>query len=313
MSEACCGVGAVREGAACGASAPACLPAGFREFWELRAQAARALGAGDVSMAPVACASPAARYAELVVAAPGARSLRARYVRPATDEAVPLVLAFPDWYQGVRGWHHLTRFVALGAAVVMLDARLLGWDALDVTAGWEQAPEGLAVAGAYTDALRLSVAALELPGIDRTRVCTWGEGLGGAAAIAVAALVGDATWRCAALNPLPAGLEAVGTLPAAGPLAGIARAYRACDPTRARESELAGALAYVDAANLASMLEGELVLGTGAFDEQAPAAGQDLVAERARAAASVRQVRYPRHGHERINEFENELIGIFSR
>ena len=290
----------------------AALPAGFEEFWELRCASARALAGGSVATSPVGCASPAARYAELVVSAPGARTLRARYVRPQTDDPVSLVLAFPDWHQGVRGWHHLTRFVALGAAVVMLDARTLGWDALDVTSGWETAPEGLALAGAYTDALRLSCAALALPGVDRSRVSAFGEGLGGAAAIAVCALLGDAGWRCAVCNPLPAGID-VGAAAPAGPSAGITRHFRADDPTRARADELASALSYVDASNLARLVRGSLLVGTGFMDDQAPAAGQDALVSAATRAASVRQVCYPRHGHERINEFENELVSFLAR
>lgn len=295
-----------------GVRAAATLPSGFREFWELRAASARTFAPGSVAVAPVASASPAARYAELLVTPPGGRTLHARYVRPATDASVPLVIAFPDWYQGVRGWHHLTRFVALGAAVVMLDARTLGWDALDVTAGWEAAPEGLALAGAYTDALRLAAAALELPGIDRARVSAWGEGLGGAAAICAAALLGDETWRCAACNPLPAGIDLEASV-ATGPLAGITRRFRAADPMRTDADALAHALAYVDAANLAALLRGGLLVGTGGMDVAAPPSGQDILVAAASGAASVRQVTYPRHGHERINEFENELLGFFAR
>ena len=291
------------------------LPAGFREFWELRANAVRAaVSGGTVGVMPLASASPAARYAELVIEVPGARTLRARYVRPATDAPVPLVLAYPDWYQGVRGWHHLTRFVALGAAVVMLDARTLGWGDLDVTAGWEEAPEGLALAGAYTDALRVAVAALELPGIDQIRVSAWGEGLGGAAAVCVSALLGDESWRVAALNPLPAGIDhALDAGVPTGPLAGITRHFRTSDSTRAQAPELAAALAYVDAANLVQLVRGPVLVGTGSMDEQAPAAGQDALVAAAARAAGVRQVIYPRHAHERINEFENELVSFLAR
>ena len=287
------------------------VPSGFSEFWGLRAQMARTLAEGSVAAVPVASASPAARYAELVVSAPGTRALRGRYVRPATDAPVPLVLAFPDWYQGVRGWHHLTRFVALGSAVVMLDARPLGWDALDVTAGADLAPEGMALAGAYTDALRLAAAALELPGIDRSRVSTWGEGLGGACALVVAALLGDERWRCAALNPLPAGIN-LDAAPVSGPLAGVTRHFRDMDPMRAEAAGLASALAYVDAVSFAPLLRGNLLVGTGGMDVAAPPAGQDALVAAATSAASARQVTYPRHAHERINEFENELVGFLA-
>ena len=288
------------------------LPGDFERFWGLRRDGA-ATGL-DVSLAPVGMGSPAARYHELEVGCPGGRVLRARYVRPQTDDPVPVVLMFPDYAQGVRGWHHLTRFVALGQAVVMLDGRDLGLAGLDVTAGWDQAPEGLALAGLARDALRLSHAALSLPGIDRARVSAFGDGLGGWMAIAVASAMGDASWRVAACNPLPADVRralAVG-LPATGPLASLVARLRGCDPTHARLERLLDALDYVDAANFASLLEGSILVGTGKMDEVAPAACQDSVVAAATGARSVRRVTYPKHAHERINEFENELLAFLA-
>lgn len=285
----------------------------FAEFWELR-RAAACLSEPR-TLVPVGTASPSARYQELVVEAPGGRELRARYVRPASDEPCGVVLCFPDYNQGVRGWHHLTRFVALGFAAVMLDARALGWESLGVCDGADDAPQGLGVARAYTDALRLAVAALKLPSIDPAHVCAWGEGVGGAAALCVSALIGDETWRCAVANPLPAGicLERDSRV-AMGPLAGIARHFRQTDPIRSGAEGLAQALSYVDAAGFAALMRGNLLVGTGLLDEASPAEGQDALVRAAREGrcASVRQVRYARHGHERINEFENELVGFLA-
>ena len=298
--------------AAAVAAAAAAAP-GFEDFWALRAASARMCAPS--ALVSVGTSSPAARYHELVVAPPGGRELRARYVRPASDEPCGLVLCFPDFSQGVRGWHHLTRFVALGLAAVMLDARSLGWESLDVAAGAADAPQGLALAGAYTDALRLSAAALKLPGIDLAHVRAWGEGVGGACALCVSALLGDETWRCAVANPVPAGmcLERDARV-AAGPLAGITRHFRQADPTRSDAEGLARALAYVDAAGFAALVRGSLLVGTGLLDEVSPPEGQDALVRAAGdgPSARVRQVRYPRHGHERINEFENELVGFLA-
>lgn len=288
------------------------MPGDFEAFWGLRRDGlAEGLG---ISLAPVDIPSEAARYHELVVALPGGRELRARYVRPATDEPVPLVVMFPDTEQGVRGWHHLTRFVALGQAVAMLDGRDLGLAGMDLAAGWDEAPEGLALAGLVTDALRLTRAALGLPGIDCAHASAFGDGLGGGLAIAVAALLGDASWRVAACNPQPADLRraVAGGLPSTGPLASIARRLRQTDPTHERMEALMGALDYVDVANFATLLQGSLLVGTGLMDEVAPASCQDSVMAAATGARSVRRVTYPRHAHERINEFENELLAFLA-
>ncbi len=107
---------------------------------------------------------------------------------------------FHDHGRGIRGWHHMTRFVALGYAVVALENRFIQ---IDVTADAEAGPDGIAAVKMVSDALTMAQAVRKLPRTDRARLITWGEGL---------VLVWPSMWpamipgvvKCAALNPVPA-------------------------------------------------------------------------------------------------------------
>jgi cephalosporin-C deacetylase-like acetyl esterase len=126
------------------------------------------------------------RYEELRVAAEGAE-LRLMCVAPQAEGPHPLVLMFHDLGRPARGWHHITRYLAAGFAVVQMENRA------DASA----ALFGRSVA----DALAAYDAAVARPGVDATRVVCFGEGYGGALALAVAAR--RPTWKVVALNPYP--------------------------------------------------------------------------------------------------------------
>ncbi len=101
--------------------------------------------------------------------------LTARYLYPSGDGMIPTVLMFHDSGRPVRGWHHMSRFIALGYAVLALE---------------EQSSTAIPA---------LIDLALGLP---RTgKLITWGEGFGGSLAIEAAAQFPKVVNGCAALNP----------------------------------------------------------------------------------------------------------------
>lgn len=219
---------------------------------------------GEPEFTEVDMGNPAARYRELTVGAVGGEAVRARLILPAgAVDPAPLVVMFHDAGRPIRGWHHMTRFAALGYAVLALDE---GAVAVDGVA--EALPE-LAV-----KALALLRAGLTLDGVDADKVCTWGEGLGGGLAVFAAAALPDRVAKCAACNPFP------------------------CEDARIP--------AHLDAACVADGLRCELLVGCGLMDEVAPAEGQAVLVNRAGGPAQL--VVYPKHAHERINAFEDELL-----
>lgn len=78
---------------------------------------------------------------------------------------------YHDLNRGVRGWHHITRFLALGFGVVAPEAE-------PFRADWKVQPAQAAFRQRYLDALAVAKAALALPWVDTGRVYTFGEGFG---------------------------------------------------------------------------------------------------------------------------------------
>ena len=142
----------------------------------------------EAQTAPVEFANAYGVYERLTITYEG-RTVTARVIRPASAGQHPLLLMYHDLNRGVRGWHHMTRFVALGYAVFALENR--------------------AEADAQTqfaDAQAAARAALSLP--TTLNLIAWGEGLGGTLAIAAAAKQPQHVVKCAAQNPLCTGAYA---------------------------------------------------------------------------------------------------------
>lgn len=180
---------------------------------------------------------------------------------------------YHDLNRGVRGWHHITRFLALGFGVVAPEAEPFRED-------WKVQPAQAAFRQRYLDALAVAKAALALPWVDTSRVYTFGEGFGGGLALLAASLC-PAVSRCAALNPLPGDFAGLG-LPGYDEL---------------------------DAANFAPLCRAEVLLGTCLMDEYAPPKGQAAIYNRLTCPKQWKL--YPKYVHERVNFFENQMLCFF--
>lgn len=243
-------------------------PADFAQRWQETAAALHPA----VSCAPVTFGNPCGVYERLTVTFDG-RSVTARVIRPAADGVHPLLLMYHDLNRGVRGWHHITRFLALGFGVVAPEAEPFRED-------WKVQPAQAAFRQRYLDALAVAKAALALPWVDTGRVYTFGEGFGGGLALLAASLC-PAVFRCAALNPLPGDFAGLG-LPGYDEL---------------------------DAANFAPLCRAEVLLGTCLMDEYAPPKGQAAIYNRLTCPKQWKL--YPKYVHERVNFFENQMLCFF--
>ena len=151
-------------------------------------------------------ANPCARYSEVSFEL-GGYVVHGRLIEPSgcarRSELVPLCLMFHDIDRPVRGWHHMTRFAAMGYAVLALD---------DDVAGADDLQRGIA-SPAFVERVRWGCAMAKVArnhdGVDSDRIFAWGEGLGGGVALAVSAL-DERGFACTAVaNPIPGGLEAL--------------------------------------------------------------------------------------------------------
>ena len=152
--------------------------------------------------------NPCARYSEVSFEL-GDHAVHARLIEPVgrarVSERVPLCLMFHDIDRPVRGWHHMTRFAAMGYAVLALD---------DGVAGTDDLQRGIA-SPAFVERVRwgcaLAKVARNLDGVDSDRIFAWGEGLGGGVALAVSALDERGLACTAVANPIPGGSVLMGT------------------------------------------------------------------------------------------------------
>ncbi len=150
--------------------------------------------------------NPCARYSEVSFEL-GDHAVHARLIEPVgrarVSERVPLCLMFHDIDRPVRGWHHMTRFAAMGYAVLALDDEAIGLSDL------QQGITSPAFVRRVRWGCALAKVARNLDGVDPDCIFAWGEGLGGGVALAVSALDERGLACTAVANPIPGGLEAL--------------------------------------------------------------------------------------------------------
>lgn len=295
-------------------------PSNFESFWE--PSVAFAQNAQVESVIELPSATQAATFKRITFASTDQTQLSARVVLPAAASAaelttavealpaaepsatteLPAVVLFSDLGRGVRSWLHLLRFSALGLPVVALEARSCEPQLKDAWRGALSAEElahalinpddaaSSTLKQLIDDALVTTAVASRFLG--RTTV-TWGEGLGGSQALFAAALLPKAVSATMALNPLFA--DNATTL----------RAHVGCGDTLQSDAAI-DAVGLLDSACAAELVRVPALIGTALLDQSAPTEGTFALYNRLTGQKEMRV--YPKFGHERINQFENEQI-----
>ena len=283
-------------------------PSNFESFWE--PSVAFAQNAQVESVVVLPSATQTATFKRITFASTDQTQLSARVILPAGASAaelpatteLPAVVLFSDLGRGVRSWLHLLRFSALGLPVVALEARSCEAQLKDAWRGALTAEElahalinpddaaSSPLKQLIDDALVTTAVASRFLG--RTTV-TWGEGLGGSQALFTAALLPKAVSATMALNPLFA--DNATTL----------RAHVGCGDTP--QSDVAiDTVGLLDSACAAELVRVPALIGTALLDQSAPTEGTFALYNRLPGQKEMRV--YPKFGHERINQFENEQI-----
>jgi len=277
-------------------------PSNFESFWETSVAFAR--NAHVESVVELPSATQAATFKRITFTSTDQTQLSARVILPAgvSEAKLPAVVLFSDLGRGVRSWLHLLRFSALGLPVVALEARPCAAQLKDAWRGALSAAE-LAHAlinpdDAASSTLKqliddaLVTTALASRFLGRTTV-TWGEGLGGSQALFTAALLPKAVSATMALNPLFA--DNATTL----------RTVVGCGDTPQSDAAI-DAVGLLDSACAAELVRAPALIGTALLDQSAPTEGTFALYNRLPGQKEMRV--YPKFGHERINQFENEQI-----
>lgn len=287
-------------------------PSNFESFWETSVKFAQ--NAHVESVVELPSATQTATFKRITFASTDQTQLSARVVLPAGVSAaelpaaelpaaeLPAVVLFSDLGRGVRSWLHLLRFLALGLPVVALEARPCEPQLKDAWRGALTAEElaralinpddaaSSTLKQLIDDALVTTAVASRFLG--RTAV-TWGEGLGGSQALFAAALLPKAVTATMALNPLFA--DNATTL----------RAHVGCGDTPQSDAAI-DAVGLLDSACAAELVRVPALIGTALLDQSAPTEGTFALFNRLPGRKEMRV--YPKFGHERINQFENEQI-----
>lgn len=288
-------------------------PSNFESFWEK--SVAFAQNVQVESEVELPSATQIATFKRITFASTDQTQLSARVILPAgasaaeplaaaelTTAELPAVVLFSDLGRGVRSWLHLLRFSALGLPVVALEARPCEAQLKDAWRGALTAEElaralinpddaaSSTLKQLIDDALVTTAVASRFLG--RTAV-TWGEGLGGSQALFAAALLPKEVSATMALNPLFA--DNATTL----------RAHVGCGDTPQSDAAI-DAVGLLDSACAAELVRVPALIGTALLDQSAPTEGTFALFNRLPGQKEMRV--YPKFGHERINQFENEQI-----
>lgn len=293
-------------------------PENFVEFWSHVAVIAKDF-TYSTELLPVDLGNPEAEYFRVRVTAPDGGVLSAKYIRSRGKKNTPCVLQFHDYPAASRGWFHLTRYAAIGFSVLAPDCRGQGGESEFALSGRCTAPCGPLFAGLdsdatedtylyhlIADALLWANVCARLDGIDEHRIALYGEGQGGALALACAALYPQAE-RCAAHYPLFCDYRRVWDKDFdRGVYEGLRYYFRWHDPLHEKEKEIFDRLAYFDVVNFAPMIRCPTLISTGLLDMVSPPSAQFAVVNSL--SAPCKHMVYPKHGHELNNFFENELL-----
>lgn len=283
-------------------------PSNFESFWETSVTFAQ--NAQVESVVELPSATQTATFKRITFISTDQTQLSARVILPAGASAaelpatteLPAVVLFSDLGRGVRSWLHLLRFSALGLPVVALEARPCEPQLKDAWRGTFTAEElahalinpddaaSSTLKQLIDDALVTTAVASRFLG--RT-IVTWGEGLGGSQALFTAALLPKEVSVTMALNPLFA--DNATTL----------RTVVGCGDTPQSDTAI-DAVGLLDSACAAELVRVPALIGTALLDQSAPTEGTFALYNRLPGQKEMRV--YPKYGHERINQFENEQI-----
>ena len=295
-------------------------PSNFESFWETSVAFAQNVHVESAVELP--SATQTATFKCITFTSTDQTQLSARVILPATASAaelttavealpaaepsatteLPAVVLFSDLGRGVRSWLHLLRFSALGLPVVALEARPCEPQLKDAWRGTFTAEElahalinpddaaSSTLKQLIDDALVTTAVASRFLG--RT-IVTWGEGLGGSQALFTAALLPKEVSVTMALNPLFA--DNATTL----------RTVVGCGDTPQSDADI-DVVGLLDSACAAELVRVPALIGTALLDQTAPTERTFALFNRLKGQKEIRV--YPKFGHERINQFENEQI-----
>lgn len=252
--------------------------------------------------AEVGACSPVARYERMEFLTPDLVTLFARVLTPkaTTQTNYPTIVYFHDMNQGPRSWTHLTRWVALGYRVVMLEQRFWSHDIAYC--------EGAEFWTLIEDAVLTFELTCRLSQTDVNKIALVGEGTGAGLALNLAGIMGNRVAKLAVLNPCPVSMYQAWQTNATTPIyAGIHRHFRYTDPQVIQADQLFEQLTQIDCMTYAPQVTASTLFGIGQLGQEAQVSSLEALYNLL-GSTNKKLVSYPKWGYERINDFEDEVL-----
>ncbi|MBC5625564.1 acetylxylan esterase [Clostridium sp. NSJ-49] len=245
----------------------------------------------------------------------------AKYIRPKTDEDVPLILQFHGYPGASRGWFEQLSFVGMGCAIIAMDCPGQGGNGDSFTNMKGTTVSGHIVAGLDGDICNMYYVKLfqnasilcrivkELNGIDKERIYANGASQGAGIALVCAAL-NPIIKKCAALYPFLSDYKRVWDMDLDMiAYEGLRYYSRWFNSMNDKEDEMFTKLGYIDVHNFADMINCEVLFGTGLMDNVCPPSTQFAIYNNI--GSKKKHIIFPDYTHEEIGEFDDMLIDFF--
>jgi cephalosporin-C deacetylase len=212
--------------------------------------------------------------------------------------------------------------VASGFHVAAMDCRGQGGQSEDVGGvhgntlnghiirGLADGPDKLLFRDIFLDTALLARIVMNLPGVDPERVGAMGASQGGGLALACAALEPRIA-RTASMYPFLCDYRRVWEIDLAKDAYEDVRGYfRSFDPLHEREEQIFLTLGYIDVAQLAARIRGEVLMATGLMDNICPPSTQFAAYNRITAPKNM--LLYPDFGHEALPGCDDRIYQFMS-
>lgn len=289
----------------------------FGDFWKKALRRVSDMKT-DIRQEKLNFAQKNLEYYRITIKAADGCLLSAKYIRPAKKEEHPLMIQFHDYPMASRSWFHLSRYAAIGYGVLAPDCRgqggasEAGFAGKGPTAygplfvGLEDKPENMYLYHLFEDALLWIEASKKLDGVKADKISLYGEGQGGALALAGSAMHPEIR-KCAAHYPMLCDYYRIWEKDFdKGAYEGLRYFFRWHDPLHEREDEIFRKLSYFDVKNFAPMIQAYTLVSTGLQDVVSPPSAQFAIVNNLK--CRKKHLVYPKHGHELNNFFENEYL-----
>ncbi len=298
------------------------MPEDFDTFWAERVAEAETYPlAYRLEPSEIPCCD-ACEFWDLYFTGIRGERIYAKYIKPASDGPVPLVLQFHGYPGASRSWFEQASFAGMGCALLAMDCPGQGGRSQDaggyegttvtghLVAGLDGEARDMYYVRLYQDICLLCRIARELEGIDLGRVFINGASQGGGLGLVCAALNPSLPRKAAILYPFLSDFQKVWEL-GRDEIAyeGLRYYSRWFDPDGTKKAEMFTKLGYIDVHNFAHMIRCEVLFGTGLADIVCPPITQFSVYNRLN--CPKRHVLFPEYGHEEIQAFDDEIISFF--